>query len=356
MKRVWTWARWVLLSLAVLVVVAVQQRSEEIQTLPAAASPGGFRSDLPAEDLRELAARISELERHTQQEEAVPVSQNTGEITRMLARFAERLDSLEDPPNARPPVARETESRAAKRIHLGSGAWADEPAHAIPPGTVFLDVTLSTALLGRLPLDGEVVAPFPFIAVARQPYIAPHRPLAFPITVVVMGTVVGDGTLSCVRAQIERVVLHDEGGSFTVAEPLSNSLGYLTDPSGHPCISGDLQSLSTRRIAVQGVLSAIEESAASRSALSSSLALGNLNQSGFVTGQLSRASRDSFFQGALAGVREEVARRARGLVDVVVVPASTPLLLHVREAIPVSFAQAVRAGSPLAPVRGVGLE
>lgn len=115
-----------------------------------------------------------------------------------------------------------------------------------------------TALIGRVPIDGSVNDPYPFkVLIGPDNLTANGIDIPDVASAVVSGTASGDWTLSCVRGQIRSVTFafHDgtirtepeDGGRNSNRQQDSGSgnsstqdgLGWISDPYGIPCVSGE---------------------------------------------------------------------------------------------------------------------
>ena len=138
-----------------------------------------------------------------------------------------------------------------------------------------------TALIGRVPIDGTVNDPYPF-----KVLIGPDNLTANGIDIpdvagaVVSGTASGDWTLSCVRGQIRSVTFVFQDGTIrTVPEDSSKGgssgaqdhngastqggLGWISDPYGIPCVSGERRSNAQQYLGSQALITAAGAGAAS---------------------------------------------------------------------------------------------
>jgi integrating conjugative element protein (TIGR03752 family) len=134
-----------------------------------------------------------------------------------------------------------------------------------------------TALIGRVPIDGTVNDPYPFKVV-----IGPDNLTANGIDIpdvagaVVSGTASGDWTLSCVRGQIRSITFVFEDGTIrTLPEESGRNnsnrsdtgtqggLGWISDPHGIPCVSGERRSNAQQYLGTQALITAAGAGAAS---------------------------------------------------------------------------------------------
>lgn len=141
-----------------------------------------------------------------------------------------------------------------------------DPVYTVAKNSTLLGSVSMTALIGRVPVDGTVNDPFPFkILIGKENLAANGIDLPEVTGAVMSGTAQGDWTLSCVRGQVESITFAFEDGTIrTVPEPIAlrgagpggagsggsggggsgsrESIGYISDPYGIPCIAGERKS------------------------------------------------------------------------------------------------------------------
>jgi integrating conjugative element protein (TIGR03752 family) len=158
-----------------------------------------------------------------------------------------------------------------------------KPVYTVPSNSTLMGSIAMTALIGRVPIDGTVNDPYPF-----KVLIGPDNLTANGIDIpdvagaVVSGTASGDWTLSCVRGQIRSVtfVFNDGtvrtmpedgnrnqnggGGSGGSANSTTHGgLGWISDPYGIPCVSGERRSNAQQYLGSQALITAAGAGAAS---------------------------------------------------------------------------------------------
>lgn len=183
--------------------------------------------------------------------------------------------------------AQKTLSNAASTVadagEKAVGASA-KPVYTVPTNATLMGSIAMTALIGRVPIDGTVNDPYPFKVV-----IGPDNLTANGIDIpdvagaVVSGTASGDWTLSCVRGQIRSVTfVFNDGTIRTVPEDSGNAngggnnnsqngsnstiqggLGWISDPYGIPCVSGERRSNAAQYLGSQALITAAGAGAAS---------------------------------------------------------------------------------------------
>ena len=158
-----------------------------------------------------------------------------------------------------------------------------KPVYTVPTNATLMGSVAMTALIGRVPVDGTVNDPFPF-----KVLIGPDNLTANGIDIpdvagaVMSGTASGDWTLSCVRGQIRSVTFVFQDGTIrTVPEDSGNAngggnsnsgqngtntiqggLGWISDPYGIPCVSGERRSNAEQYLGSQALITAAGAGAA----------------------------------------------------------------------------------------------
>ncbi len=153
--------------------------------------------------------------------------------------------------------------------------------YTVPSNSTLMGSIAMTALIGRVPIDGTVNDPYPF-----KVLIGPDNLTANGIDIpdvagaVVSGTASGDWTLSCVRGQIRSVtfVFNDGtirtmpedgnrsqggGGQANANSTTQGGLGWISDPYGIPCVSGERRSNAQQYLGSQALITAAGAGAAS---------------------------------------------------------------------------------------------
>lgn len=150
------------------------------------------------------------------------------------------------------------------------------PVFTAPENATFLRSVAMTAMIGRVPIDGTVNDPFPFtVLVGADNLLANGFELPQLEGAVMRGTASGDWTLSCVRGQIRSITFIFQDGTVRTI-PSNNartgdegrsqnreSLGWISDPYGIPCISGERRSNAQQYLTTQTLVTAAGAAAAS---------------------------------------------------------------------------------------------
>ena len=157
------------------------------------------------------------------------------------------------------------------------------PVYTVPANATLIGSVAMTALIGRVPIDGTVNDPYPFkVLVGPDNLTANGIDLPDVAGAVMSGTATGDWTLSCVRGQIRSITfvftdgtirtVPDEKNQSTTSSTstqtsntssIEGGLGWISDPFGVPCVSGDRHSNAQQYLGSQALITAAGAAAAS---------------------------------------------------------------------------------------------
>jgi integrating conjugative element protein (TIGR03752 family) len=158
----------------------------------------------------------------------------------------------------------ETVANAGARA---AGVKSAKPVYTVPTNSTLMGSVAMTALIGRVPIDGTVNDPYPFkVLVGPDNLTANGIDIPDVAGAVFSGTASGDWTLSCVRGQVRSItfVFHD-GTIRTIPEDREGNqqnnqqrdgLGWISDPYGIPCVSGERRSNAQQYLGSQALITA----------------------------------------------------------------------------------------------------
>lgn len=144
--------------------------------------------------------------------------------------------------------------------------------YTVPTNSTLMGSIAMTALIGRVPIDGTVNDPYPFkVLIGRDNLTANGIDIPDVAGAVVSGTASGDWTLSCVRGQIRSVTFVFEDGTIRTlpkdderggnrqnsgGSNTQDGLGWISDPHGIPCVSGQRRSNAQQYLGTQALITA----------------------------------------------------------------------------------------------------
>lgn len=241
------------------------------------------------------------------------------------------------------------------------------PVYTIPANATLTQSTAFSALVGRVPVGGQVQDPMPFKVLIGAANLAANGHQVPGLAGMVMsGVAVGDWTLSCVRGRIHSATfVFDDGRLQTFGETARGTgqgggrqdrgLGWISDRFGVPCISGERISNApgflAQRIAVTA-LSAAAEAAAASQTTSTVSSEGTANTT--VTGDQGQFVLGKTVAGGANEIGAWITERQASAFDAVFVAAGEPLVVHLDVTLPIDYDPAARRLDHHARLAGPG--
>ena len=222
------------------------------------------------------------------------------------------------------------------------------PVYTVPRNATLIGSTAMTALVGRVPVQGQVRDPMPFKVITGADNLAANGLTVPGVSGMVWsGTAIGDWTLSCVTGRLDSVTFVFEDGTIRTisADDRGNQgggaekpLGWISDEQGIPCITGERKTNApaflTQRIGVMAIQAAAEAAA---SAQTTSV----VSDAGSVTGSVTGDTGAFVLGKTVSGGSEEVSKwlleRQSQSFDAVFVPAGTRIAIHVDHELPIDL-------------------
>jgi integrating conjugative element protein (TIGR03752 family) len=208
----------------------------------------------------------------------------------------------------------------------------------VPRNATLVGARGFTALVGRIPVRGQVVDPFPFKVLVGANNLAANG-IVMPelFGMVFSGRAVGDWTLSCVRGELFSVTYVFEDGSIQsypegdteVQE--TRPMGWISDPYGIPCVNGErktnAQSFLSQRIGLSAASAAAEAAAAAETATTVSGATGTATSA--VTGDIDTFIRNRTVSEGIDEISRWLDERQAQSFDAIYVAPDSELVVHV---------------------------
>lgn len=316
---------------------------------------------------------------------AEPQDAQPGDLTRTVngqpPKPAFPTSFLEDNAITRQKAELDRVAKNQRTVSGANGAQEEaEPAYTLPENSTLVGSQAMTALLGRVPIDGKVTDPYPFkVVVGKDNLTANGIDLPDVEGAVISGTATGDWTLSCVRGDVTSITfVFTDGTVRTVPQPNNRTdgsnnadsanngrnnggaIGWISDGSGIPCISGERK---TNAGTYLPTLFALTAAASAGDAMSQSQYTAQNNGYGGVTASLSgdagKAALGSAIGGGFKDVADWVKSRYGQTFDAVYVPPGQKVAVHITRQIPIDFeheGRKVNYGFSLADGEEGGLE
>ena len=174
------------------------------------------------------------------------------------------------------PAQKTLEAAASSAVDAGrraAGVPETTAVYTVPTNSTLMGSISMTALIGRVPIDGTVSDPYPFkVLIGRDNLTANGIDIPDVAGAVVSGTASGDWTLSCVRGQIRSVTFVFEDGTIRTlpkdderggnrqqsnnGNDTQDGMGWISDPHGIPCVSGQRRSNAQQYLGTQALITA----------------------------------------------------------------------------------------------------
>ena len=239
-------------------------------------------------------------------------------------------------------------SASEKAGDITSNLKTTRQVYTVPRNATLIGSTAMTALVGRVPIQGQVRDPMPFKVITGADNLAANG-LTVPGVqgMVWSGTAIGDWTLSCVTGRLDSVTfVFDDGTIRTISSddrgPQSGGdkrpLGWISDEQGIPCISGEKKTNApaflTQRIGMMAVQAAADAAAAAETTTV-------VSESGAASNNVTGDTGTYVLGKAIAGGSDEVSKwlkeRQAQSFDAVFVPAGTHVAIHIDVELPIDF-------------------
>ena len=229
------------------------------------------------------------------------------------------------------------------------------PVYTIPRNATLVGATAMTALVGRVPVQGQVRDPMPFKVITGRENLAANG-LRIPGVqgMIWSGTAVGDWTLSCVSGQLESVTfVFDDGTIQTLssddrsAQPSGRNtqkpLGWISDTRGIPCVSGDRKTNAPAFLSQRLGVALVEAAAEAAAQAETTTLIGEgATSSRQVTGDLGQYLAGKTLSGGSQEIADWLQQRQAQSFDAVFVPAGVTLAIHVDHELPIDFQSKAR--------------
>ncbi len=215
-----------------------------------------------------------------------------------------------------------------------------ESVYTIPKNAVLVGSTTLTALIGRVPVEDRVRDPMPFKVITGNDNLAANGHTIPNLRGTVWsGKAIGDWTLSCVTGSLTSVTfIFDDGTIRTIDGESTNSLGWISDAYGVPCLPGNRVSNFKPLIAAHlasGAITGAANAAALAETERSSNTLGGVNSA--VTGDIAKFMIGKSIAQSSQSMTAWLNERSRQEFDAVLVNAGQDIVLHIDQELHIDY-------------------
>lgn len=220
------------------------------------------------------------------------------------------------------------------------------PVYTLHRGAMLANAVSMTALMGRIPMNGQVTDPYPFsMIVGRENLMANGFTLPDVQGAIVTGTVTGDWSLSCVRGVVESIDFIRADGSilsfpeeeeaidsdFDGTSVKTGDLGFLADPNGNPCLTGERISNAPEYLTTQGLLDAASAAANAVAISQQTISVDGSTSTSAMTGNAAKNAAAESAAAFTGTVSEFIQARMGASFDVIYTPPGTKASIHLRK-------------------------
>ena len=225
------------------------------------------------------------------------------------------------------------------------------PVYTLHRGAVLSNATALTALMGRIPVNGQVTSPYPFsMVIGAKNLLANGFTLPEVQGAIVTGTVTGDWALSCVRGVVESIDFIRTDGTilsypeeqgaissdFDGGSVQTQDLGYLADPNGNPCLSGIRISNAPQYLTTKGLLDAASAAAKAAATAQQTISVDGSTSTSALTGNAMKNAAGESAAALTGSISEFIQARMGSSFDIIYVEPNVKAAIHLRQPITLS--------------------
>lgn len=221
------------------------------------------------------------------------------------------------------------------------------PVYTLPSNTIMSDANLITPLIGSVPnITGSVTDPYFFkVEIGAANLAANGHTIPGVAKMIASGYATGVREQSCARGYINSLTfifidgrIVEQGKPAQAGDSNGQALGYIADPWGKPCITGEYVNNSGDYLMSRGAASFLEAAA-------QGLAQGQISyesdangtRQAFLDGNMWSFVLGQGVSGSAAEIASYIRDRALNAVDIVYVPQNRPVQIFLNEMIEIDY-------------------
>lgn len=223
----------------------------------------------------------------------------------------------------------------------------DKEDRLIKAYTINADATLvgsvsMTALVGRIPTNGQVHDPYPFKIIVGEDNLSSNGIKIPGVTGIKMtGLAKGDWTMSCVSGQIYSMTFTFQDGTIrTIPEPGTKAkepLAWLSDDYGIPCMTGERITNAVSFLSSRIGLAAASSWAGAEAAAQVTTTTNGTDSSSALTGDPKVFAKNTAISEGLNEASDWLEERQENSFDAIYAPPGTPVVVHVNEELKIDY-------------------
>lgn len=220
-----------------------------------------------------------------------------------------------------------------------------EPVYTLPKDATLTDGLALTALIGRIPVEGQTPDPYPVkIYIGRENLLANGHELPEVEGMIFSGLGFGDWNLSCVSARLMSATFIFEDGSIVNHSSAGQPLGYISDPSGVPCVAGrfvtNAPTFLSQRVGLAAIGAAGSAYAEAQQQRQTSALTGTTSST--ISGDINKLAAGEAVQSATDEVSQWLLARQKQSFDAVVVNPGAAVSVHLDRSLPLDKSSIIR--------------
>lgn len=246
----------------------------------------------------------------------------------------------------------ESAAQKTKKELDGSTAARDArpgiPFWTLPENSTLMGSVAMTALIGRVPIDGNVTDPYPFkVIIGPENLTANGIDLPDVEAAILSGTATGDWVLSCVRGTLTSFTLVFSDGRIRTLTGASRSgngnsaqgqgIGWLSDDNGIPCVSGERKTNAGTYLPTLFALSGAEAAADSMATSQTSATTSGDSVLSSLTGSAGQYALGRGLSGGTSAAAEWFRKRYGQMFDAVYVRPGAEVAIHISRQLEIDY-------------------
>lgn len=216
-------------------------------------------------------------------------------------------------------------------------------AYTIPSNATLMGSTSMTALIGRIPTNGQVTDPYPFKILIGEDNLSSNG-IQIPgvVGIKMSGLAKGDWTMSCVSGQIYSMTFTFQDGSITtIPEPgtkAKDPLAWLSDSNGVPCVTGERITNAATFLGSRILLAAAESyTAAEAAAEFTTTTNSDGGSTSALTGDSRTVAKNTAISSGLSEGSDWLEERQENSFDAIYAPPGTEVHVHINDELRIDY-------------------
>ena len=216
-------------------------------------------------------------------------------------------------------------------------------AYTIPSNATLMASTSMTALVGRIPTNGQVTDPYPFKILIGEDNLSSNG-IEIPnvVGIKMSGFAKGDWTMSCVSGQVYSMTFTFQDGSITtIPEPgvkAKDPLAWISDVYGVPCVTGERITNAASFLASRIGLAAAESWASAEAAAEFTTTTNSDGGStSALTGDSRTVAKNAAIANGLSEGSEWLEERQENSFDAIYSPPGTTVHVHINDELRIDY-------------------